>query len=133
MRYCADTWFILQVFDKNNTALSLIAETRTEKTQIIIPLIVFVESYKKLLQRGVSQETITLFFAGVEASEKIGLVMLDKTIGEEAARISLSFDVPLIDALVAATAKLTRCDSLLAKDSDYALLVKRKYLKLKSF
>lgn len=132
MKYCADTWFILQAFDKNSAAILLIEETRTEKTRIIIPIIVFVESHKKLLERGVPLEKIELFFAGVEASEKIELVTLDKAIGREAARISLSFHVPLIDSLVAATAKMTGCDVLLAKDSDYNLLVKRKYLKIKS-
>jgi len=133
MRYCADTWFILQAFDKNSTAISLITETKTEKTEIIIPMIVFIESYKKLFQCGVARETIELFFAGVEASEKIKLVTLDKAIGKEAAHISLSFHIPLIDALVAATARLTGCEVLLAKDSDYNPLMKRKYIKIKSF
>ncbi len=133
MKYCADTWFILQAFAKNGNAISLIEETRKGKVRIIIPIITFAESHKKLMQRGISQKLIDNFFEGVEASEKIELILIDKAIAGEAARISHSYNVPLIDSLVAATSKLTGCDILLSEDSDYSSLVKSKYIKTQSW
>ena len=133
MRYCADTWFIIELFAKNLKALQYIHDAKIGKTRIIVPIIVFAEATKKLLQRGISQQIINEFFSGVEASEKIELVLLDKAIAQEAAKISMSFSLPLIDALVAATSKLTGCDALLSGDEDYTLLVQKKYLKRESF
>src|SRR3989338_4995469 len=124
MKYCADTWFILEAFAKNTAAISLIEETRRGKVRIIIPIIVFAESHKKLMQKGISHTLIDDFFAGVDASETVDLILIDKAIAGEAARISHSYTVPLIDSLVAATSKLTGCDILLSEDSDYNLLVK---------
>ncbi len=133
MRYCADTWFIIELFAKNPKAVQYIYEAKTGKTRIIVPIIVFAEATKKLLQKGVPQRLVDDFFSSVEASDKIELVLLDKAIAQEAAKISLSFNVPLIDALVAATTKLTGCDALLSGDDDYALLVKKNYLRKVSF
>lgn len=133
MRYCADTWFILSLFNEVEQSVRILRETKEGKSHIIIPMVVFAESTKKLLQRGVSQATIDLFWEGVEASEKVQLLMLDRSIAQEAAKISLSFNVPMIDSFVAATCKLTGCHSLFAADSDYIPLVKRKYLKIQSW
>lgn len=47
--------------------------------------------------------------------------------------ISIHSAVPLIDSLVAATAKLAGCHLLLAADSDYGLLEKKKYVKVQSW
>ncbi len=131
MKYCADTWFILQAFSKNPKAISIIEETKRGKTRIIIPIITFAETHKKLMQKGISKELIDTFFEGVEASEKVELILLDKAIAQEAARISHSYNLPLIDSLVASTAKLTGCDFLLSEDSDYAPL-RNRYVRIQS-
>ena len=133
MRYCADTWFILAVFAKEAHAIALIEETKRGKTRIIIPVIVYAEATKKLMQKGIPLDIIEEFFEGVEASEKIELVLIDKLIAQEAAKVSLTFHVPLIDSLVASTTKLTGYDVLLSGDTDYENLVKRKYLKVFSW
>ena len=133
MKYCADTWFILQLFAKDSRSLALIKEARYGKAEIIIPVIVFAEATKKLLQRGIPFSFIDQFFTFVDASEKIEVSVLDKVIAQEAARISLSFQLPMIDSLVAATAKLSDCSILLTADSDYHLLIKRKYFKMQSW
>ncbi len=72
MKYCTDTWFLLELFDK-------------------------------------------------------------KTRAKEAAKVSLTNSLHLIDSLIAATCKLTGCDALLTADSDYKPLVKKKYLKVTSW
>lgn len=133
MKYCADTWFIIEAFDKSVEAINIIQEVRTGKGRIVIPIIVLAESTKKLMQKGVPSKLITQFFDGVEASDKVELITVDRTIAVESAHLSLSFNLPLIDSLVAATSKLTGCDVLLSGDEHYRLLVKKKYLRVRSW
>ncbi len=133
MRYCADTWFLLALFGQDARSLAILDGAKHGKDWIVIPLIVYAETIKKLSQRGIPLEKVDGFFDAVESSEKIQLLYPDKLIAREAAKISLSHAVPLGDAFVASTAKLTGCDVLLSGDTDYALLVKRKYLKVQSW
>lgn len=128
MIYCADSWFILMVFEKKEKSMQLLREARTGKTKIIIPLIVFAEATKKLLQRGIRETDIDFLWATLEAIENVKPMVMDKPIAREAAKISLSFKLPLIDAMIAATCKITGCHALLTGDQDYHLLVKQKYL-----
>ncbi|MBI2136677.1 PIN domain-containing protein [Candidatus Woesearchaeota archaeon] len=130
MKYCADTWFILKLFKKDPKALAILNDAKDGKSRIIIPIMVYAEARKKLMQEGCSAAIIGQFFTGVEMSNKIGLMLIDKRIAEEASKISFSYSVPLIDSFVAATCKLTDCNILLADDCDYELLEKKRYLKV---
>ena len=130
MKYCADTWFILEVFEGVPKAINLINETRTSTSSVIIPIIVYSEAIKKLMQKGFSDKVIEEFFFGLELSKKINFIVPYKEIAKEAVKISLTNNLPLIDSFVAATSKLMECDILLAKDSDYKILEKKKYLKI---
>ena len=47
MRYCADTWFIIELFAKNPKALQYIHDAKIGKTRILVPIIVFAEATKK--------------------------------------------------------------------------------------
>lgn len=133
MKYCADTWFILKAFENDVIGKNIIEEARLGKTQIIIPISTFAESTKKLMQQGVSFQAIELFFQGIESTEEIIIVNLDKTIAQEAAKISLSNDLAMLDAFVAATAKIIGCEYVLTKDSDFKHLIKKRYIKVKSW
>lgn len=133
MKYCGDTWFLLHLFEKDANAVALIEDTKRGKARFVIPMVAYAEAIKKLMQRGAPRDIIEQFFMAVEASEKVELTPVDKSVAEEAARVSLTFSVPLIDSMVAATARLTGCDVLLSGDSDYSLLAKRKYLKVQSW
>ena len=133
MRYCADTWFLLMAFARDSKAVALIEETKKGKVKIIIPVVVFAETVRKLMQRGASRAVIDMFFSGIESSEKIEITIADKAVAAEAAQISLSYNIPLIDSFVAATHLLMECDILLSADTDYALLVKRKHMKVQSW
>lgn len=133
MRYCADTWFILGVFGRDERHTKIIEEAKHGKSHLIIPMIVLAESTKKLLQHGVPQTEIDTFWQGVENSEKVSLIPIDRSIAKEAAKVSLSFNLPLIDSLVAATGKLTECHALLSADSDYGLLAKKRYVKVQGW
>ncbi len=133
MRYCADTWFILALFQKEAHSRLIFEDARQGKSRIMVPIVVFAEATKKLLQKGVPKSVVDQFWGGVEASEKVQLVPADKSIAQEAALVSLAHGVPMIDSFVAATAKLTGCDLLLSGDTDYSILAKKKYVKVQSW
>lgn len=133
MKYCADTWFILKSFEKDALGLDIIKEAKFGKAQVIIPISVFAESTKKLMQQSIPLKAIDLFFQGIENTEDIILVNLEKNIAQEAAKISLSHNIAMLDAFVAATAKIMGCEYLLTKDEDFKSLIKRRYIRVKSW
>ncbi len=133
MRYCADTWYILGLFSKDLKAVRIMEGVREGKDRLYIPLTVFAEATKKLLQRGVSKEEIDTFFDSVGSSDKIQLIIPDVMIARESARVSLGYGLSLLDSFVAATSKMVGADILLSGDSDYLPLVKKKYLKVQSW
>lgn len=133
MKYCADTWFLLAFFGKDENAINLFQEIKFGKSNLIIPISVYAETFKKLLQKGFSQIDIDEFFLNVESSDKIKFLLIDRNIAKEAAKISLSNDIHMLDSFVAASYKVSSCDYLLASDSDYDSLIKKNYLRLKSW
>lgn len=133
MKYCTDTGFILALFSGNAHARTILSETRTGKIRLLIPIVVYAESIKKLLQQGISMKDISEFYEMVTSSEKVEISFLDRTIAQAAALLSLSSPLHMIDAFVAATARHTGCDALLASDNDYAPLAKKRYLKIQSW
>ncbi len=130
MRYCSDTWFLLSLFARDKKSEAILENSKNGKDEIIIPIVVFAEATKKLLQQGISQQKVSSFFEMVESSENVRFLYLDKAIAGEAARLSLTYNVPLIDSFVAATCKISGCDVLLSADTDYRPLVKKSYLKV---
>lgn len=133
MRYCADTWFILALFSNDATARSIISDAKTGRCELIIPVVVYTESIKKLMQRGIPTKKILDFFDMAESSRNISVVPIDRAIAREAATVSLTYAVPLIDAFVAATCRLLACHVLLTADRDYSLLAKHKYIKTRTW
>ena len=133
MIYCADTWFVLAAFDRDPKATQMLRGLQAGKDFLIVSYIVYSETFRKLYQRGIAEIDIQSFFGFLERTEKVQFIPLNDRIGREAAKISLTYSLSLIDACVVATAKMLDCDILLSKDSDYELLTKRKYLKVQSW
>jgi len=131
MKFCADTWYILKLFGRDEKALEIIKNVKFGKDELIIPIIVVSESFKKLFQQGISEYMIDSFFNALEASEKISIIPFDKEISKEAAKLSVSKNIPLTDSLIVATGKLSECDFILSNDSHFKVLQKTKYIKLK--
>ena len=130
MKYCADTWFLLALFDKDERARILFHSLEQKKGWIFVSYIAYAETIRKLFQRGISEEQLQTFFTLLEASEKVRFISVDERIAREAAKVSLTYNLSLMDACIAATTKIMDCENLLSGDSDYALAVKKKYLKL---
>ncbi len=119
MRFCADTWFLLKICEKDKKALEIIRNLRHKEDILIIPYITLAELYKKLSQVGVSMIKIDEFIDSLEASEKIEFIAIDREIARRAAKISLSFPAPLIDSVILAIAMLTNCNVIITKDAHF--------------
>ncbi len=130
MKYCADTWFILEVLNKNQNGMRLFNESKTGNNRIIVPIVVYAESIKKSMQLGLPINQVSDFFETAKILGKIFIYSPNEETAKEAAKISLTNNLALIDSFVAATSKLMGCDILLAKDNDYKILEKKKYLKV---
>jgi predicted nucleic acid-binding protein len=133
MKYCADTWFILKLFKQDLKAQNILREVRVGKDELIIPIIVIAESYKKLYQQSVSDRDVEAFIDNIEVIEKVSIIPIDKSTAKEAAKVSLSNNVPMLDSIVAATAKVLICHFVLSDDSDLKKLHQKKYIKIKSW
>ena len=133
MKYCADTWFLLKIYAKDEKAKILFINIKQGAGSLVIPSIVLTETYKNLLQQGINLRQIDEFIDPLEVSFRIELISEDRNIAKEAAKISLSYNIPLVDSIIAATAKLTNCSLILSGDSDLRKLHKARYIKVLSW
>lgn len=118
MKFCADTWFILKLFNGDTESTELLKDVKFGKDELIIPITTIAESYKKFFGQGVTEIDIEHFLDSLQIIEKIHLINLDKSFCKEAAKVSLSFEVPIMDSFVAATARLSKCHFVLSDDED---------------
>lgn len=131
MRYCADTWFLLQLFDRQERALKIVENVKYGKDSLVIPSVCVVEIYRELGKRGISQKNIDAYIDNLEVSRKIEFLPIDRNIAREAARISNSYSLPLVDAIIASTAKLLCCVVLSA--DGHIRLLQKKYVDVESW
>ena len=130
MKVCADTWFLLKLFAKDKKALSVISGLKTCKYEMVIPLIVICEAYKKLFQVGISRKVIDSFVSLLEASPKVRIIPMDRVIAIEASWLSVSFGLPLIDSIIAATAIITGYKNVITRDKHFEILEKKKKINI---
>jgi predicted nucleic acid-binding protein len=131
MRYCADTWFLLLLSEKDSTAVDVLRGVISGKDELVIPMVTVSETYRKLFERGTSEKVIATIFNELELIDKVQFVPIDKLIATESGKVSFSYSVPLIDSIVAATGKLLKCHFILGKDEDLKKLQRKRYIKLK--
>lgn len=131
MKLCADTWFLLLLSEKEPRSLEILRGVISGKDELIVPMIVISETYRKLFERGTHEKVIESIFDELEQINKVQFIPIDKQIAIETSKVSFSFKVPLIDSVVVATSKLLRCHFLLGKDEDFKLLQKKGYVRLK--
>ena len=62
MYYCTDTWFLLKLFGKDNKAKTILEGAEVGKDWVIIPIISYAETIKKLFQECRSEDEIDAFF-----------------------------------------------------------------------
>ncbi len=125
MKYCADTWFLLELYNKNERALKIFRETVEGKTRIVIPTVSIFELIRLAIRAGESMTKIDSMLDELKTTQKIQPMVLDETVAKEAAKVSASYNVPAIDSIISATCKISNSDVLLSKDSDLAVLARK--------
>ncbi|MBI2584142.1 MAG: PIN domain-containing protein [Candidatus Aenigmarchaeota archaeon] len=134
MIYCADTWFTLKFFEKDEGAKALIRDIMEGKHKIVFPMVTAAESYKKLQQKGIPKHEINNFFDSAESSSHMFIHMPDRGTAAEAAQLALTFGTPMIDAFVAATCSISKCDFLLTGDEKhFHRLARKRYINVKNW
>jgi len=133
MKFCSDTWFMIKLSEKDTKALEIKRSIIDGKDRLIVPSIVITELFKKFMKKGKRESDMDNFLRNLTASEKVKIIFLDEAVAREAAKVSITFNVPIVDSIIAATCKLSDCDKLLTDDSDFKILHKRKYLKVESW
>lgn len=133
MKYCVDTWFLLELHNKNEKAMRIFRETVEGKNRIVIPTVSILELIRVAIRTGESLTRIDSMLSELKVTQKVQLIVLDEIVAKEAARISVSYNIPTVDSVVAATCKISGSDILLSKDDDLIELSKKKYMKIESW
>ena len=133
MRFCADTWFLISLTKKEEKAIKIMRNVIQGKDRLIIPSIVICEFFKKMFQKGKEGSKVDEIIREARASRNVEIVLLDENIAKEGAKVSFSHGIPTIDSIIAATCKILDCHFLLSDDPHFQKLVKKEYLKMKSW
>ena len=133
MKYCADTWFLLKLAEKDFKALEIKRNIIEGKDLLLIPTVVILELFKKLMQKGKKEIEIESFLRNLTALEKVKTIFLDELIAKESAKISVSYNVPTVDSIVVGSYKATDADILLSDDEDIKKLGKKKVINFLSW
>ena len=133
MKYCADTWFLLKLAEKDFKTLEIKRNIIEGKDRLLIPTVVILELFRKLMQKGKKEIEIESFLRNLTALEKVKTIFLDELIAKESAKISISYDVPTVDSIVVGTYKATDADILLSDDEDIKKLGKKKIINFQSW
>ncbi len=129
MKYTADTWFLLELYKRTEKALKIFRDTVEGKSRIMIPTVSILELVRVLIMRGDKLEKIESTLGELKATQKIQLIVLDEEIAKEAAKVSVTHNLSSVDAIIAATYKISGCNRLLSNDQDLKKL-DRRYLKI---
>lgn len=133
MRYSADTGFLLALYGKDPKAGQVLRGLASGKDWHIISYICSAEFIKKLYQQGQPENKIKSFLERLKNMETCKFVGPEDHNAKEAANISFSYGITLVNAFVAATAIAVSCQILLSRDSDFQPLVNRKLLNVRSW
>ena len=133
MQYCTVAWFLLKLLKGDTKALEILENVKNTKDRLMVPIVSYSEFIKKLWQGGINEKKIDEFLETVDSSKNIIISSPTREIAREAAKVSLSYSLSLLDAFIAATSKISKCDLLLTADSDFRPLIKNKYVKVKSW
>jgi len=114
------------LFDKSAKAIQIIENVKYGKDFLVIPSVCIVETSRELARRGITQKNIDGYLDNLEVCRKIEFIYIDRDIAREAAKMSNSHNLPLVDAVIASTAKLLSC-IILSADGHIRLL-HRKYV-----
>ena len=132
MKYCADTWFFIELGKKEKKALGIIRSLGKHKNKIIVPVVVILELRRISIRSGkkdISDDLIKY----LKLNKNIEFINCDLEVSIKAGEISANYNVPAIDSIIAAAAIVHKCHRLISKDNHFEKLQKNKLIKLLSW
>lgn len=128
MRYCADTWFFIQLSKGHPKAVEVLARIKKGKSRLIIPSVTILELTRLSIRTG-KMDKLEMVLHFIDRSKYIDVIDLDLVLAKAAGKLSASFGIPSIDAVVAQTCISEKCGKVLTDDGHFNILEKRKVLK----
>ena len=128
MMYTADTYFFIQLKEKNPKAIALWNEIKQGKGQLVVPTIVFAELTRKMLREGDSK-ALAEFLGGITSSEKVLQCWLTTEFARKAGEVSYRYAMPTVDSIILATALLTEHTHVITADPHFNPPAKDKLIK----
>lgn len=129
MRYCADTWFLLKLATRDRKANEIMQEIIDGKSVLIIPAVCIAEFTKHMIRRGFKKEMIEELISTISEADNILVGIIDERIAYEAGKISASYGIHTIDALISFIYLQNECEFLLSSDDHFKVLEKKNMLK----
>ncbi|MFH0836824.1 MAG: PIN domain-containing protein [Candidatus Aenigmatarchaeota archaeon] len=128
MKYTADSWFFIELINQNTRALNIWMEINEGKSRLIVPSIVIAEIVRKFLKNNLNRELQTLL-NGFNNTEKIRIVDLTKEIAEHSGKLSYTYNMPMVDAIILTTAILTEYNNIITDDPHFKPAEKQNRIK----
>jgi predicted nucleic acid-binding protein len=132
MKYCADTWFFIELSKQEPKALKIINTLKKSKNILIVPSVVILELTRRAIRTGTKKYVDDLINT-MKSVKNILIAECDVDIAEKAGEISAVFNIPSIDSIIAATSIINKCNKLISDDSHFNKLKKSKLIKLVSW
>ena len=131
MKIYADTWFLVEVINKEKNAARLLEEIEKGSHELYISAISLAEILTILYQKGKTQLAENIY-AYLLSTDHIRVLSITPDMCVKLAKIKHSFGLSLVDAAMLATYKISGAEVFIAKDSDYINAVKQNYVEIKS-
>jgi predicted nucleic acid-binding protein len=123
MKYTADTWFLIKLITGDEKAIEIKDEIIEGKSRLVIPAIVIAELAREMIRKG-NSNAVNNLIKSLLTSSKITIANLDQTIAMEAGKMGITFNIPLVDSTILATAIIFEHTNILTNDEHYKLAEK---------
>jgi len=112
-----DTGFLLKFYYQNSEVLKYWENFLSGKWEGVVNLLSFFEFAKTLIKRGESFDRAKEFWEWCKKA--FYLTGVTEEVCEKASRISITFDLPAIDALIYVSFLLEGCEKIITTNTDF--------------
>ncbi|MBI3412568.1 MAG: type II toxin-antitoxin system VapC family toxin [Candidatus Aenigmarchaeota archaeon] len=128
MKYCADTWFFIQLTNRHPKAVDIWSEIKSGKGRLVVSTVVIAEAVKEILKNNLFRD-LGDFLHAFSVSENITVIDVTKEIATDGGKYSFSQNMTTIDGIIQATAIKTDHINILSRDEHYKKAEKQGLIK----
>ncbi len=128
MKYCADTWFFVQLTNRHPKAVGIWEEIKSGEGRLVISTVVIAETVKELLKQALAAN-LDAFLHAFEVSEKIMVIDVTKEIASDGGKYAFSQNMTTVDGIIQATAIKTDYRNILSGNEHYKKAEKQGLIK----